>query len=765
MTQDCIPLDRLRQFLDDRLPADQEDAVLAHVESCSRCQAALDALSRPPPCSSSSSACWASEEQDALRVQNLIQRLGSAAPALLGRTLCRLSRPAADRGDTETDAAAADTVARDAMPVELADHAKYDLLARLDAGGGMGRVYRARHRLMERDVAIKVIAEHYLRDAQAVERFRREVKAAGQLVHPHIVRAYDAEQVGRLHLLVMEHVEGESLAQCVARRGRLPWAEACQYSRQAADALQHAHQQGMVHRDIKPHNLMLTPQGQVKVLDFGLARFVSEAVAGAQTAAPEGCSPTSPGAPRGVSAVTTQVGLLLGTPDFIAPEQIRDPRSADIRADIYSLGCTLYFLLLGRPPFGEGNTEEKLAGHLERSPPAFSESRANLPTGLSQVVERMMAKEPARRYATPGEVAAALAPFAGDGGARRPSRRTALVAGAAGLVILGGIAAGLVPWGKPPLPAMQVAASSADGRVSFWSPADPREAVRTWRAPSEGVQRSERVVFSPDAAWMATTWDDRVTVWNAQGEEHCTFIHAGIEPVVFVPGSNLLVTGGADKTIRCWRLLPPSEKATGLVLDQADRRQVQTLAASPGEGWLASGGDSPVVRIWRIQEDGHLQHFRDLSGHALDVTSVKFSPGGTWLASASNDAKIILWDVAKITGWADDPRITTLGQHRLGVERLAFSHDGRWLASVGNDKLVLIWDLKSQRVFRNLVGHRSNVWGVDFSPDDRFLATGDMSGAVRVWHIASGECVSKFEVSDEAVTSVAFVPEAFWPAE
>ena len=236
-----------------------------------------------------------------------------------------------------------------------------------------------------------------------VERFRREVKSAARLAsHPNIVAAYDAEQAGETHMLVMEFIEGTDLARVVDRRGPLPVGEACEYVRQAALGLQHAFEDGMVHRDIKPQNLMRTTRGQIKILDFGLARFASEVA---------------------THAGVTAEGMVLGSADYIAPEQIDDPHAADIRADIYSLGCTLYFLLAGRPPFPDGSLIQKLMAHSEKTPRPLAEVRADVPPELARVVERMMAKDPARRFQTPDEVAQALAPFADAQAARLTPRR------------------------------------------------------------------------------------------------------------------------------------------------------------------------------------------------------------------------------------------------------------------------------------------------------------------------------------------------------
>jgi uncharacterized protein (TIGR03067 family) len=307
------------------------------------------------------------------------------------------------------------------IPQELAQHPRYRM-AELLGVGGMGAVYKAEHLLMERPVALKVLNRSLTGRPEMWDRFRREIKAAARLTHPNIVHAYDAEQAGDSHFLVMEYVEGKSLAAVVAERGPLPVAEACDCIRQAALGLQHAHERGMVHRDVKPQNLMLTPQGQVKILDFGLARLARESVP------PAGVPQTGPRAEgRGPEAVT-QVGTVMGTPDYIAPEQACNAHEADIRADIYSLGCTLYDLLAGHAPFPEGTPVDKVLAHVERMPRPLTEIRADVPPALARVVERMLAKDPAARYQTPAEVAEALRAFTAAPSPRRRLRRLAAAA-------------------------------------------------------------------------------------------------------------------------------------------------------------------------------------------------------------------------------------------------------------------------------------------------------------------------------------------------
>jgi serine/threonine protein kinase len=277
------------------------------------------------------------------------------------------------------------------IPAALAGHPRYRILEVLGEGG-MGVVYKAVHRLMDRVVALKVPHRRFLDHPGFTERFRREARAAARLVHPHIVLAHDAEQAGDVPFLVMEYVPGTSLDRLVAQHGPLAVGAACDGIRQAALGLQHAHEHGMIHRDVKPANLLRTPAAQIKVLDFGLAQLAREETSSAATATPP--------------------GALVGTPDYTAPEQARDHRSADARADVYSLGCTLYLLLIGRPPFPRGTALEKLLAHQDRTPPPLVQLRSDVPAALAHVVARMLAKDPADRPQSAAEVARLLAPFA-----------------------------------------------------------------------------------------------------------------------------------------------------------------------------------------------------------------------------------------------------------------------------------------------------------------------------------------------------------------
>jgi serine/threonine protein kinase len=364
------------------LPAETLEAIATHVGACDSCLLALEGL--------------------------------DDAADLLVSELRKAGGPEAlSEGESRRVAALVEHL--DGPDPVLGDLGQYELLEELGAGG-MGRVFKARHRLMDRVVALKILRDGRLGRPTAEGRFRQEIRALARLDHANIVRAHDADRAGSVHFLVMEYVEGTDLGRRLRERGPVPVAQACAYVRQAAQGLHHAHAHGLIHRDVKPANLILTPHGQVKVLDLGLALF-----------APEG----------------PDAGLVVGTADYMAPEQWEPDGEVDGRADVYGLGCTLYCLLTGRPPFdGPGYTtrEEKRQAHVAGSPPPLLSLRPDIPLGLVTVVDRMLAKDPKARYATPRQVSEALRPFAVPTGPRRSWRMGRSLAGLAALFLLAGLA-------------------------------------------------------------------------------------------------------------------------------------------------------------------------------------------------------------------------------------------------------------------------------------------------------------------------------------
>jgi serine/threonine protein kinase/uncharacterized membrane protein len=361
----CPPLDELRAYAQGAIPDDLAEIVSRHLEECADCSGQMSSLE---------------QEGDWLR------------------EVLRAERSVDFSDEKELQAILTVPVSNAAIPPQpdqqspLRILGPYRLMAKLGQGG-MGTVYEAVHEKLRRTVAVKLLPSHALGDVPAVARFEQEMAAVGTLDSPYIVRAHDAGQIEGEPFLAMEFVAGLNVAQLIERLGPLPPAAAAEIARQTALGLQYVHEQGLVHRDLKPSNLMVTPQGQVKMLDLGLARL--------HTAA-------------GLPELTTSQQTM-GTPDYLAPEQIHGSHDVDIRADLYGLGCTLFTLLAGRPPFADAQHStpvRKLWGHVNEPPPDLQQLSPTTPTELTAIVNRLLAKRPADRFAKPQYVADALGPLA-----------------------------------------------------------------------------------------------------------------------------------------------------------------------------------------------------------------------------------------------------------------------------------------------------------------------------------------------------------------
>ena len=265
-------------------------------------------------------------------------------------------------------------------------------ILRLIGSGGMGRVYLAEHMIMRRHVALKILPKTKSDDLSALGRFQREARAVAALNHPNIVQAYDIDQDRGLHYMVMEYIDGKNVQEFVKAFGPIPWPLAADYVCQVATGLQHAHESGLVHRDIKPGNVLIEKAGTAKVLDMGLAVFSFE---------------------KDIDSLTiTYNENVLGTADYLSPEQALDSHNVDIRADIYGLGGTFYFMLAGGTPFPDGTIAQKLLWHQNKDPKPIEAFVPDIPPPVAKILRKMMAKKPANRFSRPIDVAAALKPFA-----------------------------------------------------------------------------------------------------------------------------------------------------------------------------------------------------------------------------------------------------------------------------------------------------------------------------------------------------------------
>jgi serine/threonine protein kinase/WD40 repeat protein len=665
-----------------------------------------------------------------------------------------------------------DTLAADEGSVtpELTTHARYRVLEVIGSGG-MGAVFKAEHRLMERLVALKVINRSLAGKPESIDRFRREVKAAARLAHPHIVKAYDADRAGDTHFLVMEYVEGTNLAQVLKGSRKLPIDVACEYARQVALGLAHAHQRGMAHRDIKPANLMLTRAGQVKILDFGLARLASESDPSDRGIGGQGAGVRSQGSgdrsqgsgeEKAASCLTpdscpltsstgdslTSAGSMIGTADYMAPEQARDARQADIRADIYSLGCTLYHFLAGQPPFPSGEFADKVAAHRRLSPRPLVELRPDIPGRLSRVVERMLAKDPTRRYQTPDEVARALAAFAG-----KPSRSRWVPAVPAGAVLA--IAAIFGCWFVFfRSSVLEIRSDDPEIQVELWrdgqkvrtldladateADLEPGEYELVAVAPLGGIQ------VLPNAIQLQRGEKQTIEIKVLVGEVRRLEGHTGtVRALAFAPGGERAFSGSMDKTIRRWDLATGKEEQkyeghTGWAWGVA--------VSADGRRLLSAGGYDGTIRLWDINQG---QELLKVENKGSSVYQVAISPDGR--SALSGGTRLRLWDLET---QQDLDRFRFPGGFAWTV---AFSQDGkRALTAHATDKVVRLWDVETGNELR-VFSHDDWVLGAVFSPDEKHIASCSRDRTVRLWDATDGQELKRLS-ADNLVESVAFSP-------
>jgi serine/threonine protein kinase len=726
-----------------KLSPDDASAIEVHLASCTECGLAV---SNTPA-------------DHFVGLVRAARRLGGVSPAAAPTEAYTGTNPCAPPGAANSPKAREDrdeAVSDFHVPPDLFGHPRYRVLSLLGQGG-MGAVYVAEHRLMERCVALKMIGRDLSSRPQLVERFRREVRAAAQLSHPNIVTAYDAEQAGQTHFLVMEYVEGTDLARLVARRGALPVEEACEYVRQAAFGLQHAHEKGMIHRDIKPHNLMVTPAGQVKILDFGLARFVREA--GSETGA------------------VTALGMIMGTPDYMAPEQASDAHQVDIRADIYSLGCTLYFLLAGRVPFPTGAFLDKLVRHATEAPTPLHQLRPDLPADLVRVVERMMAKKPRHRYQTPAELAQALAPFAKGGAAPAPATRDPAAAFFASLlpaqkeivsVTAHGSSSSGIPVAKAhPQRRQRIAAVAAVGLLIV-AVAVLAQAVLRVQTPTGTLEiRTD----DPDVKVTVSRNGKEVRVLDLKNEaevrlevgNYVLSLPAGNKDLKVEP--DFLTIRRAGKEIAQVRRIPkqqpapvpPEEPKVGEIrrFEGHQRPAVPSVAVSPDGRQALSGGEDKVIILWDLTTGREVRRFE---GHEGRVMAVAFAPDGRRAVSGGEDKVLRLWDVAS------GKELRRLEGHADWVFRMAFSPDGRYILSggggtwanggqSGTDLDLRLWEADTGKEVRRFRGHTEYIWSVTFSPDGRQALSASVDHTARVWDVATGKEVRRLDHPDRLLSA------------
>jgi len=642
----------------------------------------------------------------------------------------------------------------------------YQILERIGSGG-MGQVYKARHTKMGRLVALKVISRDKLSNNVAVERFYREAQAASQLNHPNIVAAYDAGSVGGQHYFAMEFVEGTDLARLLRERGPLPIAEACEYVRQAALGLQAAADKGVIHRDIKPSNLLVsgqrqavnsgrpdspsavqpgspTPDGHssapvVKILDFGLARFESETTARSNL---------------------TQVGRIVGTVDFMSPEQAEDPRKVDIRSDIYSLGCTLFYLLTGKPPFSGSDLVAKLMARLTQEPISIRTLRPDASTPLEQVLAKLLARDPQLRWQTPGEVARALeSVIALHGGspASPPPREKAQAGGATGSEPLS------LPGDSPPPPATT---SPDNPFASTEGDAPPLLTFGVMRRRS-GAERSALAgrLSGKGKLWLigsggmllaAAVGIGVYLTWNQPGKPEGQVSRYPSYPTTAPVSTDPTVPASPPAATTAPIVLPPRSlpfKERGTIRLGPDG--IRDIAVDESRDQVILVHDK-VLRAWSLR-DGTSKGECKADPMDDDFKAVFLIADGKTAVSVTANGTIRRHDPAdlKETGKVED---------KVAVLAAAVSPDSTTLALGAKGAVLLVNLANFAKNTLSLQNSEAEVVGVAYSTDGKtliaVLATGD---GVR-YELATKAILSTFKPPKEATSLKALAPDGEFAA-
>ncbi len=678
--------------------------------------------------------------------------------------------PPASAADTPTRAHVSGRSDEVAAPARAARHGTvryfgdYELLEEV-ARGGMGVVYRARQVSLNRLVALKMILAGQLAGAEDVRRFHIEAEAAAGLDHPGIVPIYEIGEHDDQHFFSMGFVDGKSLAARVAE-GPVPAREAADLTKQVAEAVQFAHERGVIHRDLKPANVLLDAQSRPKVTDFGLAKKL-----------------------QGDSGLT-HTGQVMGTPSFMPPEQA-DGKNVGPPADVYALGAILYCLLTGRPPFQAATPMDTLLQVIGQEPVPPRQLNATVPADLETIALKALQKEPLKRYDSAQALADDLGRWLlGEPIVARPVGRVEKTA----------------KWcRRNPLLAMMgaslAAALVAGTTISIYfairSSRNAEKAIANLGLANRETERAraekrlaDRRLYVAEMNLAQQAWEEadiplldermksqrsraagepdlRGFEWNyldrLRSSDRRTLRggKGGLLAVAYSPDGGRVAAGGHDKKIWVWDgasglLLQTFSGHTGAILALAFSPDGRRLASAGQDGMVMREGEARApekentLRLWEIDTGREISTFQRL---LMPAGGVAFGADGNTLVTGSGDHTVELWDISKGTV------ARKLRGHTQLVSAVARSADGRLLASGGADHTARIWELASGRALQTLSGHSDWVFAVAFSPDGRTLASGGQDQTVKLWEVQTGREQATLRGHRDSIRGLAFSPD------
>ncbi|OAI46824.1 hypothetical protein AYO44_10630 [Planctomycetaceae bacterium SCGC AG-212-F19] len=692
-----------------------------HLNDCGSCADRLEKLA----------ADFSLVDSVKLASQELAPAHSAYWPAV--QALERAAGQTSDGGATTPDSAepSLEFLAPSDQPGHIGRLGNYEVVREIGRGA-MGIVLQGFDTHLQRNVALKVIAPQLATDEMARKRFCREARAAAAITHEHVVTVHHVEREDSTNLpfLVMQFVKGESLELRLERAGPLPLKDILRIGMQIATGLAAAHTQGLIHRDIKPDNILLeTPGDRVKLTDFGLARAAED-------------------------VKLTASGLIAGTPAYMSPEQARG-EPLDARSDLFSLGSVLYAMSTGRAPFDGASAFVVLRKITDEPPPPIAEINPDVPSWLVDIIDKLLAKKPADRFQSAQEVAdlfgQLLTRLEAVGAPPLPNcpvyRHKVLVRrawmAAAAFLVGGMVVAELTGV------AHFFALGPRRGTPAASAPADdaPSPALRATLNGNAGPVWS--TAYAPDGGTLAMAIDDgTVRLWEPSAVRVRGTINAHKGPIwslAYAPDGRLLATASDDGLVKLWEM-PGGKERQGL----PHPTSVRALAFAPDGKRVVTGSRNGVVRVWDVASGS--EAFATTGQHAGTIVAVAFARDGKTIASAGGDKVVKLWDAHS------GQELLTLQGHTGGVYTVAFSPDSKTVASGSWDKTIKLWDAASGSCLRTLQGHTQDVWAVAFSPDGKTLASASEDRTVKLWDTATGNDRATFKGHTGTLYAVTFAP-------